>query len=142
MAPRGKMRSHTLMLSRAGGAPFERRKDDLQLAGLAGQMLALDVRYAKHDLEDTERFNLIALDIKSLQGQHVALATKIDENTAMTKCIQKNTSDMIETWKTVTAGLRVLANLAKVAKYIGYVAGAIAAVLALFHFGNGKPPQS
>ena len=69
-----------------------------------------------------------------------ALEDKVDANTALTEEIHTNTAGMVEAWKAMEGGLKVLATLARVAKWFTVIIGAVTAGLGLYHiFGNGIP---
>ncbi len=64
-------------------------------------------------------------DMETLQTE---LKTAIDENTAMTTQVRDNTEEMVELFKTMKGGLKILAALGTVAKWISAVSAAGAVV--------------
>jgi hypothetical protein len=57
---------------------------------------------------------------------------ELADNTAATKRIESNTSELIEAFENVKGAFKVLNWIGKFARPLGYIAGAIAAVVSLY----------
>ena len=92
---------------------------------------------------DDPRFGALSGQIEELNKKHDALSDKIEHNTQMTEEIRSNTAGIVETWQSITGGLKVLAALAKAAKYLSYFAMAVSAIGAAWytatHWGAASP---
>jgi len=58
--------------------------------------------------------------------------TELADNTAATKRIETNTSDLVEAFENLKGAFKVLNWIGKFARPLGYIAGAIAAVVSLY----------
>lgn len=74
--------------------------------------------------------------LTELSSRVSTLEEGMKENTEVTKRIEENTRGIVEAWQAIVGGLQVLAFLAKLAKWAGYIAGAVTAVWALLKFGD------
>ena len=79
-----------------------------------------------------------------LAAQHVGLKKAVDDNTAITTRIDRNTADMVAAWGALEGGMKVLNILGKVAKWVGIIAGTFTAVMTaiyvIVHGGPGPTP--
>lgn len=79
--------------------------------------------------------------ITALQADMTQVKSDIASNTELTKTVEQNTREIVEFWKTAEAGLKVLAGLGKLAKWITAIATAVAAIsgmiYAVTHWGSG-----
>lgn len=78
---------------------------------------------------------------KAFEANHLDLAARLDANTEITRRIEANTAGVTEAWNAAVGGLKVLGLLGRIAKWIGYIAGAVASVAAILHIGNGIRPK-
>ena len=78
--------------------------------------------------------------ITGLETSHTEMKQAISENTTITKQIADSTSGLVEAWAAISGGLKVLNFLGKVAKWVTYIAGMIAAVYTAWHLRDGGPP--
>lgn len=63
-------------------------------------------------------------------------------NTELTQSLKNDTSEMIEIFKTAKGGFKALEALSKIAKWLGILAGAGSAIVALYYqIRNGWPPK-
>lgn len=93
----------------------------------------------KQDLSDIVTNDPTATDFGELSGRVGNLEEGFDtfkselaDNTAATKRIEANTSDLVEAFANLKGAFRVLNWIGKFAKPLGYIAGAAAAVLSLW----------
>ena len=95
--------------------------------------------------KEDPRFKKLFLEVGQLKSQHQVLSQKLDINTAATLKVEKNTADIVDAWKALSGGLKVLGVLGSVAKWFAYIAGAITASgtawYALTHWGAPPPPD-
>lgn len=88
---------------------------------------------------DDPKFVAIGQRIDDLTAQHASIAKAVAENTVITKRIEESTSGLVEAWAAISGGLKVLNVLGKVAKWVGIIAGAAAAVWAALHGVSPTP---
>ncbi len=90
------------------------------------------------------QIRMLFSEVGEMKSRHEALVDKVDQNTAATLRVEKNTAEIVDAWKALSGGLKVLGWLGKVAKYTAYFLGLIGAAgsawYALTHWG--EPPQS
>lgn len=75
------------------------------------------------------------------EQSHLDLKAKLETNTELTKKIEANTAGVVDAWQAAVGGLKVLGFLGKVARWVGYILAAVAALSAYLHFGNGIRPK-
>lgn len=66
------------------------------------------------------------------EGRLGTVEKKLDENTAATLQVQSNTGEIIELFNAAKGAFSVLERLGKLARPIGYIAAAVAAVAGLW----------
>lgn len=77
------------------------------------------------------RLDRLAEQQEEMQGQ-------LEENTAATERIETSTTELVEMLRSWKGAMAVLETLGKIARPIGYIAAAAAAVWGFFHLGGGK----
>lgn len=94
-----------------------------------------------HRRADDPRIAKVQEQVEWLTGRHAELKTRLDENTALTGEVKRDTAGLVEAWTAIAGGMKVLGWLGRVAKWFGVIAGAIAASggawYALTHWGQG-----
>ncbi|MBJ2155256.1 hypothetical protein [Variovorax sp. IB41] len=70
--------------------------------------------------------------VGNLEDGFETLKTELADNTAATKRIEANTSDLVEAFANLKGAFKVLNWIGKFARPLGYIAGAIAAVVSLY----------
>lgn len=70
-----------------------------------------------------------------------ALEGKLDANTEMTRRIEERTAGVVEMFDAMKGGFKVLGILGQIGKWVAYIAGAVTAVWAALHIGNGIRPK-
>ncbi|WP_426391977.1 hypothetical protein [Variovorax sp. R-27] len=93
----------------------------------------------KKDLSDIVINDPTATDFGELSGRVGNLEEGFDtfkaelaDNTAATKRIEANTSDLVEAFANLKGAFKVLNWIGKFARPLGYIAGAVAAVVSLY----------
>lgn len=81
--------------------------------------------------------------VGNLEQGFDTLQNELADNTAATKRIETNTSDLVEAFANLKGAFKVLNWIGKFARPLGYIAGAIAAVVSLYtayKAGTTVPP--
>jgi hypothetical protein len=93
----------------------------------------------KKDLSDIVTNDPTATDFGELTGRVGNLEegfgtfkAELADNTAATKRIEANTSDLVEAFANLKGAFKVLNWIGKFARPLGYIAGAVAAVVSLY----------
>ncbi|MBB2918188.1 hypothetical protein [Cupriavidus alkaliphilus] len=71
-------------------------------------------------------------EFEQLVGEVKALKESVAENTECTRRTEANTQGLVELFDALSGGFKVIAWLGRAAKPIGYIAGALAAVIGLW----------
>jgi hypothetical protein len=80
----------------------------------------------------------IAKRIQEMEAQHTGLKRAIDDNTAMTVDIKKNTDDIVEFFLAAQGTFKALRVIGSIAKWFTAIAGAVAIVFVWWK-GGSKP---
>jgi hypothetical protein len=93
----------------------------------------------KQDLSDivtndptTTDFGELSGRVGNLEGGFETFKSELADNTAATKRIEANTSDLVEAFANLKGAFKVLNWIGKFARPLGYIAGAVAAVVSLY----------
>jgi hypothetical protein len=93
----------------------------------------------KQDLRDivtndptSTDFGELSDRVGNLEQGFGTFKTELADNTAATKRIEANTSDLVEAFANLKGAFKVLNWIGKFARPLGYIAGAIAAVVSLY----------
>lgn len=70
--------------------------------------------------------------VGNLEERFGTFKTELADNTAATKRIESNTAELVEAFANVKGAFKVLNWIGKFARPLGYIAGAIAAVVSLY----------
>lgn len=73
-----------------------------------------------------------------IEGNVAKLRGELAANTKATKQLEENTKEIVEFFRAVQGALKVLNWLARVAKPLGYIAGAVSAAIGLWAAWKGK----
>ena len=111
----------------AAGVP-DRRGDDPKFAEITSRIDDLAVQHA----ELTKRFD-------SAEQRQATIIAAVQDNTEITKRIETSTSGLVGAWDAISGGLKVLNVLGKIAKWVTYFAGMIAALYAAWSASHGGP---
>lgn len=74
-------------------------------------------------------------------ARHEELAQQLKDNTELTKKVEANTAGVVDMFSALQGGFKVLGVLGQIGKWIAYIAGAVTAVWAVLHVGNGIRPK-
>ena len=77
-------------------------------------------------------FSELSDRVGNLEEGFGTFKTELADNTAATKRIESNTSELVEAFANVKGAFKVLNWIGKFARPLGYIAGAIAAVVSLW----------
>lgn len=95
--------------------------------------------------EYDSRMQKVQDDVTELRAHVEQVKKDVADNTAVTKKISDDTSTMLEFWRTMEGGFKVLVALGKVAKWVAIISTAIASISAAFyavtHFGAADIPK-
>ena len=81
--------------------------------------------------------------VGNLENGFGTFKSELADNTAATKRIETNTSELVEAFENLKGAFKVLNWIGKFARPLGYIAGAIAAVVSLYtayKAGTAVPP--
>lgn len=95
------------------------------------------------DKATTTDFGELRDRVGNLEQGFDTFKTELADNTAATKRIETNTSDLVEAFANLKGAFKVLNWIGKFARPLGYIAGAIAAVVSLYtayKAGTTVPP--
>lgn len=94
---------------------------------------------------DDHRVDALIVEVAAIRQRQVELAEQMVFNTEVLDLIKKNTSDIVEVWKAIEGGVKVLGWIGVIAKWVSIVAGCVAAVSAAFfamtHWGGDISPK-
>ncbi len=79
-----------------------------------------------------EQFNDINTRVKALEQTMPTLKNAIDENTKLTQQTLEKTGDMLSVFEGLTGAFKSIERLGKLLQPLGWIAGAIAAFVALW----------
>lgn len=77
-------------------------------------------------------FSELSDRVGNLEEGFGTFKTELADNTAATKRIESNTSELVEAFANVKGAFKVLNWIGKFARPLGYIAGAIAAIVSLW----------
>lgn len=84
-----------------------------------------------HDPTATD-FGELTERVGNLEEGFGTFKTELADNTAATKRIESNTAELVEAFSNLKGAFKVLNWIGKFARPLGYIAGAIAAVVSLY----------